>query len=157
MSAFRRFLLKVRGKDWICPERLLAIDPGKTTGWALFVNGELCDCGEIRNSSVKELEVLFNKVKPTVVVCEDYKVYAWKAAAHTWSDLPVSKLIGTIETLCYLRNAQFTTQMAITGKMFCTNKRLEEWNIHVKGGHAEDAIRHGCYYLLFSNARVPKV
>jgi hypothetical protein len=151
---FKEFLMKVRQNDrrWQVPSRLLALDPGETTGWALFVEGELKDAGQIvaRHNPAQALVELFNKTNPTDVVAEDYKVYSWKIRDHSWSNLFTPKLIGALQMLCAQRRIPLTMQMAQSAKGFCTNDKLYMWGLHKHGKrHADDAIRHAVYFLLF--------
>ena len=49
-----------------------------------------------------------------------------------------------------MNNIPTHKQMASTAKTFATDKKLREWGFWERGmRHARDAIRHGCYFLLF--------
>lgn len=144
--------------SWVPPTRLLAIDPGETIGWALFIEGELDSCGhleptpEYRYSTIRDL---IDTERPTKVVCEDYRVYGHKLEAHTWSDLVTPKLIGAIAMYCDYRMIPIHYQMASTAKGFFSTQKLKDlgmWREAQK--HAMDAVRHGGYYLLFNNRRI---
>ncbi len=122
-------------------------------GWAHFHNGTLQRCGEIQKEKLHlqalELEALIVDVKPTHLVVEDYRIYAGKLREHTWSSLYTPKLIGVIEFLGAKYELERIMQMA-SSKHFCTNEKLKKWGFYTRGlPHAMDAIRHGCYYLLF--------
>lgn len=155
MSDFKSLLQKVRGKDWQAPPEVLALDPGETTGWALFEYGLLVDAGQTNKhkevvTAVTELQMLFRMTNPSFVVIEDYRVYAHKAKSHSWEALHTPKLIGAIQALCAVRGTADILQMA-SSKQFVTNDKLRMWKMYYKGKpHANDAIRHGCYYLLFN-------
>jgi len=136
---------------------LLSLDPGETTGWSVFRSTDiiaLTHCGQKKTwpqeDMVKELTDLFNTFNPTIVVMEIYAVYEWKAQSHSWSEVPTLHVIGCIETLCIQRGIPFFFQSAQIAKAFCTDERLQEWGMYIKGQkHARDAIRHGTYALLF--------
>lgn len=152
---FEELLSRTR-PEYKPPERLIALDPGETTGFALFENGTLIKTMQLATKSIPEsveiLEPLFDRIKPTHIVYEDYKVYEWKSDSHSWSSLHTPQLIGCIETLCTLQKIPFSKRMAQHAKGFCTDKKLREWNYYEKGlRHGRDAIRHGCFYLLFAN------
>ncbi len=155
MSDFKSLLQKVRGKDWQAPPEVLALDPGETTGWALFEQGLLIDAGQTEKhkdivAAAAEIQTLLRATNPSTVVIEDYRVYAHKAKSHSWEALHTPKLIGAIQALCAVRGAADILQMA-SSKQFVTNDKLRTWNMYYKGKpHANDAIRHGCYYLLFN-------
>ncbi len=161
MIGFQELLTKLRGEIWTVPERVLAIDPGETSGIALFENGKLLSVDQIDGteydgdfnremSQQLSLTSLFIRACPTHVVVEDYKVYAHKTKEHTWSSLHTPKLIGAISLLCGQRGLQPIMQMA-SCKQFVTNDKLKAWDMYTTGQqHARDAIRHGCYFLLFN-------
>ncbi|MBT9167368.1 MAG: hypothetical protein DDT19_00697 [Syntrophomonadaceae bacterium] len=152
MIEFQELLRKLRGPDWArLPTRLLVIDPGETTGIAIFDRGQIESVKQLTGAGpamIQELNEFF-RLWPTHVVVEDYKVYAHKTKEHTWSSLFTPKLIGAIEALCTLQGLQPVMQMA-SCKRFVTNDKLRAWNMYVTGPHARDAIRHGCYFLLFN-------
>ncbi len=157
MSSFVVLASRHRGGESLFPlPTVLALDPGKTTGYCVFIGYTLHQSGQIDTSTITEgskaILGLITGHKPNLVVVEDYRVYSWKAKQHSFSDLHTSRLIGSVETLCALNNLpEPVKQMAGTVKQFCSNERLEEWGFYVKGQpHARDAIRHACYYILFN-------
>ena len=145
------------------PDQLLALDPGETTGWAFFSAGVLTSSGQLATRTIAEsiLEVdklikhlfAWHSTAPAparMIVFEDYKIYAWKTDQHTWASLHTPQLLGVIETLALVLGIETRRQMAMHPKQFCTDDKLKMWGYYVKGQrHARDAIRHGCYYLLF--------
>lgn len=171
MSTSFAELLRLNRGNCKVPKRLLCLDPGETTGWALFENGELTRWGQI--PTVKNeiiywdiLDVLFTSTDPDYVVCEDYRIYQHKLARHSFSPVLTLRLIGGIDMKCthgWFRaqlNPSYPEhctcpihyQMATTAKTFCTDERLKQWDFWQENmRHARDAIRHGCYFLLFYN------
>jgi len=150
------------------PQRLLCLDPGETTGWALFENGLLTKCDQEKTVDTDKLiwhnlEKLFYAHKPTQVVCEDYRIYAHKLERHSNSQVMTLRLIGGIDLLCEnndaMRDAGFGWfsipihyQMAAQAKGFITDDRLKDWGMWQEGmKHSRDAIRHGLYYLVITN------
>ena len=146
--------------------KLLALDPGETTGYAVFncsagKSPILEDCGHIDTSgiesAVKHLTMLLNDVRPDRVVLEDYRVYAAKTEQHTYSNLMTPQMIGIILAFCEQRKIGTAKQMASLAKGFCTDDKLKFWKMYIRGKkHARDAIRHGIYYLLFTYASQTK-
>ncbi len=133
----------------------LCFDPGHTTGWAIFHRFSLIDSGEIDTNDIEEatinIELLISEHQPDVIVIEDYRVYKWRAKHHAGSDMLTTRVIGCIETLAIMSHVpNIVKQPAHVAKGFCTDPKLRDWNYYRKGEkHARDAIRHGCYYLLF--------
>ena len=124
--------------------------------------------GKQKQIDWRALVKLFIQVKPTCVVCEDYKIYAHKLERHTFSSVETLRLIGGIDMLCKLNILQclngifvdtipIAYQMAFQGKGFATDARLKEWGFWKEGmKHSRDAIRHGIYYLLVTNLKKVK-
>lgn len=162
MDVFKTLLDKVsekrRGPEWVPPHRLLALDPGETLGWSIFQDGCLWKCDQLEMVDFEKqlqfdgLTKLFKGHKIDVVVCEDYRIYHWKSDSHKWSQLITPRIIGAIELLSYQTNRPIYFQMAGTVKGFCNNKKLKEWGYYQTAHrHANDSIRHACYWLLFGN------
>lgn len=144
--------------------RLLSLDPGETTGCCLFCADQdeaiLAYANQIKTwpleVGVLNLAKLIEELKPAKIVFESYQVYEWKADDHSWSQIPTVQIIGCIKTLCIQLNIPYTTQTAQVAKGFCSDAKLKEWGFYQIGlKHARDAIRHGCYYLLFGNKKEP--
>lgn len=149
------------------PSVLLCIDPGETTGFAVFMNGVLCEYGQIETVSTDakgdkkiqwgSLADLFIQFEPDVVVCENYRIYAHKLERHSFSQVETLRLIGGIDQLCnspYLAESvtPLYYAMAVQAKGFVTDDRLKEWDLWKSGmKHSRDAIRHGIYFLLITN------
>lgn len=148
---FEELLAKRRGEGFVPPKRLLCLDPGHTTGWCLFEDGKLTASGQADTiSSWYEIDKLFEDVKPTMVIYENYRVYAHKLERHSNSEVFTLRLIGVIEYICWLDRTPYFNQMAHQAKGFVTDEKLKKWDYYQKGAkHARDAIRHGCYFLLF--------
>lgn len=133
------------------PASLLCLDPGETTGWALFRNGRLTGSGQFKVTDLKLFEQLITKFDPTLIICENYRVYPWLLKQHSWSEIPTVRYIGIIQYIADVRGTPVRMQMAQMAKVYCTNNKLKRWGLlQVDKKHANDAIRHGCYYLLFA-------
>jgi hypothetical protein len=135
---------------------LLALDPGETTGYVHLNIGpdgiNLKSFGQIScaplHVGIDKLEKLIDDVNPKHVVYEDYRVYTFKSASHSNSELHTPKLIGAIEMM--VRKRSHSKEMAQQAKMFVTDQKLEEWGYWWKGKrHARDAMRHALYFLMF--------
>lgn len=132
----------------------IALDPGETTGVAIFEDTRLINATQIKTSDLKDATILLNDVLTfegiNQIIVEDYRVYSWRSKQHEWSNLHTPKLIGSIEALCALKGIPCEKQMAHNVKGFVTDSKLKAWDMYRKGKpHARDAIRHGCYFRLF--------
>lgn len=148
-------------KDLIAQEggylgKLIAFDPGITTGWASFNNGELLDYGQLTTPHVilmyegaKSLLPPYESMGGHMCV-EDYRIYKWHAKDHSWSDLQTPKNVGILELLASLYGIPLYLTMAQQPKAFVTDEKLVAWNLYQKGKrHALDAIRHAVYHMVF--------
>lgn len=136
------------------PPRLLCFDPGETTGYSVFHELKLLTHGQVHDKDVgahaHALESLITTWTPEYLVIEDYKVYGWKADAHSWEALHTPRLIGALDYIASMRKIPVVKQMAITAKGFCTDDKLKTWHMWIKGQrHSRDSIRHGIYFTLF--------
>lgn len=152
---FNDLFARLRG-DKKVPHRLICFDPGKTTGWCTFVDGHLDKVGHIEhcyddnNIDATAILKVLQEEQPDFILYEDYKVYAHKLTRHTFNPVFTLRLIGTIETYSQMNNIPTHKQMAVTAKNFVTDEKLKNWGFWETGmRHARDAIRHGCYFLLF--------
>ncbi len=140
-------------------KHILSFDPGHTTGWAYFFDALLVDQGEIDTTSIQacieNAQPLFHSHRPEIVVMEDYRIYKWRQKQHVGSAMLTTRIIGSLETLAIQDFVNHVVkQPAHVAKGFCTDKKLKEWGMHKPGmGHARDAVRHGCYYILFGSVR----
>jgi hypothetical protein len=136
-------------------QRVLAFDPGHTTGYAYFEGDKLEECGEIdtsnMQSAVKEIDLIIGAHSPEVIVMEDYRIYKWRAKHHAGSEVLTIQVIGAIQTIAIQESIyDIIKQPAHTAKGFCTDGKLREWGFYQTGNkHANDAVRHGTYYILF--------
>ncbi len=140
--------------------RVLVFDPGETTGVAAFDGCVLTFANQFktkdRSKFHEQFNSLINHIRPRFVLFEDYRVYGWRRDQHAWSDLHTPKIIGQIEALCGIHGLCYHSQMAFQGKQFCTDEKLKEWGLYFPGlQHGRDAIRHGCYFLLFGKKGNP--
>ena len=138
---------------------LLSLDPGHTTGYAVWSAKEdsvqLVEAGHLStwtNADIRpeQIQDILTRYKISHAVMETYQVYEWKSQDHSWSQIPTIQVIGCIKTLCLQHHVSYSAQTAQVAKQFCTDERLTEWGFYRPGfRHARDAIRHGCYFLLF--------
>lgn len=158
---FIDFALKVhaaKGVNFDPPKRLISLDPGETTGLAIFENGKLVQQDQLNTKTIPIGVQTLNRIldgEETMVVFEDYRVYGHKTESHAWAGLHTPQLIGVIRTFCTLRDMPTFTQMATFAKGFATDPKLKEWGMYSVGQkHARDAVRHGTYYMLFNQGKI---
>ena len=133
----------------------IAIDPGETTGLAYFSDAKLVRTEQVDTKKLDYDTCIYIKncitsFNPAIIVMEEYRIFSWRSKQHSWSHLHTSQLIGFITGTCALKQIPVHMQTPQNAKGFVTNDKLKDWNMYVKGQtHSRDAIRHGCFYLLF--------
>jgi len=142
-------------------DTVLCLDPGQTTGFAVF-RGEglgrapsMVVAGQLNTKDAETAFDIINQAltdySPDHVIFENYLVYAHKATDHSNSELVTAQVIGVIKVLCKQRKLNYDKQMASQAKGFCDDEKLKAWNLWIRGQkHARDAIRHGIYWMLFT-------
>ena len=129
--------------------RLLCLDPGGTTGVAVFEYSDNTEAtleyydqvpGSLKGF-IEWYKIYSSKLNWDVVVCEDFTL----RINVKFPDLSPVYIIGTYQALGspIVKDYQQPTQ-----KPLCDDDRLKKLGLHKPGkGHANDAIRHGIIYL----------
>ncbi len=130
-------------------EYVIAIDPGKTTGIAIFTkDGHFTSWQqENRFSAAYQIQKLLLGVPPNMVISELYTVGALQR--NITSQYDALYLNGWLEIICEQRGIPFMFAPVTAVKSFATNDKLKAlgWYTPTKGGHANDAARHLLTYL----------
>lgn len=131
----------------------LAIDPGKTTGWAGFdERGNLIGCGKVTGHDAF-LDWLEEQAFKTMVL-ENYKVgrSGGSQFTHSFGDVPTLQIIGAIKRIAKKQSAKVIEQSP--NEMYIGLRYLGLWSKYRAGGkklHVPDdqsALAHGVYYLV---------
>lgn len=130
---------------------LLCLDPGETTGYAIFSNEHvLTSAGEI-TGGLLEIWNLLNDAHPLTIVCEGFVLYAHRAAQKINSSFPEVEAIGVIRLWASLNDVEMHEQLAAAAKVPITDDILQALNVRVSSRHARDAVRHGVLFLQLYN------
>jgi len=139
--------------------RLLSIDPGETSGLAVFevIDGRPVLIGTWEATRdpidvfVRAFFGILQTVKPTIVVLEDYRIYASKAALHIGQHLKTAELIGSIEALCAMVVPPLkTARLPASKKGRWPDARLKEKFpeiLELRSPHIRDAAVLGLAYI----------
>jgi len=142
----------------------ISIDPGESTGWALWDSGNLveastdilwdvidslCEVSSIRENP--ELELKFPKID--LIVMEDWALYPWKLKELGWDKCRTARGIGAIELICRVSGIQLVLQPAAIkkGVVAAGAEELFLKPLH-ENRHANDAIMHGVFYMARNGA-----
>lgn len=136
-------------KPFIC------LDPGETTGWAVFDRCDLVECGQWATPSPADLATGIASIKEVypdldMIVYEEYRVRGNKFKEHVGSEVVTIQHIGAIKVVAAQLGLSVRKQTPGMAKGFATDRKLRQWVLYqVNKRHANDAIRHGCYFILF--------
>lgn len=99
-----------------------------------------------------------NKQNKTIIVIEDYLLYANKAEKQINSRMETSKLIGIIQHWCYKNKIPYCMQTAALVKKRWTDEILHYKGFLKKKGqryevceHTRDSMRHAVHFATFRN------
>lgn len=126
---------------------IVALDPGRTTGWATYDLGEHMHAGQW----VEPLSVYseLSDMRPTLIVCESF-LFRQKIKI----DFTPVEVIGVVKLFCYQSGIELVMQTPSQAKHFFTDDRLKERGLYQAGQpHANDATRHMLYYLEFGKGK----
>lgn len=139
---------------------VLALDPGETTGVAILRDeGPEAFKVELLQVETKNIGLSYEWLRdwleennPHHIRCEDYKVYEWKSADHSWSPIHTVQWIGAIRVAAHITETPLSFKMAQHAKTFWTDEKLKLCNVYSPGlKHARDALRHLLYYMCYPN------
>lgn len=131
----------------------LAVDPGETTGWALFSpDGSLEGMGQI-----KGLDAFYRWLAdecPSVdyVICEDFIVNPRKKFGG--SRMIASQVIGVVRAHCLQNSIRLVLQANRYLKIGYAYAAARQPTTHADS-HQWDAFAHGVYYLVKHRIRKP--
>jgi hypothetical protein len=134
-----------------------SVDPGETVGWANWRGDDLLEAGQtpmweyvdtLYADAVNYARGLPTKHKVQRLVVEDFRIYPWKAADLAWDSVRTARAIGALELIARVANIPITLQGASI-KETAEAAGAEILFLHPlhENRHANDAIRHGVFYL----------
>lgn len=133
---------------------VLALDPGKATGYAVWKDGEF-------HASSYPYQTCLDRFMSRIthpdayeaydaVVCEDFLITERTTKTHStvWRKGQELEMIGCFRWACGIYGVEFSTQTAKQAKTFSTDKKLKKLGWWTTGtDHPRDATRHLVRYL----------
>lgn len=123
--------------------KYLALDPGNTTGWAVFDTntGRPTELGECKYG--EELVILLQEKDVSFYVVENYRIRPRAVAgfAHEWSEVLPARAIGYIEFHAISKAREVIYQEPSIKPIVA-----QRFGLPNKGSHQMDAVLHGAYY-----------
>lgn len=136
------------------PKRVLAIDPGKATGWAIFENCLPRDYGTCRGMEEFQDWLVELKPKPDVIVVENFKLFKWKAMQQSGSDMPASQVLGMVKMYAKSNNIPVVEQSSQILPIAQIWSKMKMPSNHDNSHHIS-AYNHAVYYLVSNNWMKP--
>lgn len=139
------------------PDLLIAIDPGKTSGVALFRNGQVADLGQHGLDSLidylENLSPTTNSKRRLVIVYENFRLRKGKALQQSGSMMEASQVIGICKAFAKRNGFEIYTQEPNIKPI------AQKWSKVVPKGshnlsHSVDAYNHGFYWLVRQGMRL---
>lgn len=135
------------------PHHLVVFDPGKATGWAIFIDGKIKDYGIVRGLDEFNIfiqEYATNYGTPDVILYETFHLFPNKAQKQSGSDMPASQVIGKIELWASMLACRVEKQNSSILSI------AQKWSkVKVPTNHNEShgivALNHGIYWLVANN------
>ena len=131
----------------------LALDPGKTTGWAAFDKaGNGIDYGQVDR---EELYGMLVEKRPKLLIVEDFEFFPWKSKDMPFDTLIAVRIIGAIDFYAWDAGVQVVLQkpnVKTIGYMWAGITKPKNHAI----SHGPDAYVHGVYYLQKNGIRKPQ-
>jgi hypothetical protein len=125
---------------------ILVVDPGDTSGLALFDrNGELIQKSQHKFDCM--LEEVARLRSLSAIVVEDYRLRAGKQAQQTGSRFQAVQVIGVLKYHAFLHGAEFVladVQAKVLGAMYSGVKPPSDHKL----SHEVDAYNIGIYFLV---------
>lgn len=128
--------------------RVLAIDPGGTTGWAEYAAGwpDPVEAGQLAGGLHGVQELMIRLPRLDVLVIERYTISVRTAKFSRQSD--ALKITGLLEFHAAAQGVPVVFQPPGEAMRLFTDKRLKEFGWWPTGqDHARDALRHLGLYL----------
>ena len=129
--------------------RILALDPGRTTGAAYFPNDPSRLYMVLQRQlpySHKAVSNHLRLVNPDIIVCESF-VYQRRDKV----DLSPVEMIGVVKLWCEQNETPYHEQTPSQAKKFWDDKKIKTCGLWIPGNpHAMDAARHLLYFMTFT-------
>lgn len=125
--------------------RIMAFDPGGTTGIAVFFANRFMNAGQLGpHPHHVDLYNELEQLQPEVVICERF-VHRTTIGV----DVTALEYIGVITLWCEQNKVHLRMQTPSAAKAFWTDDKLKHLGLWRKGQrHAVDAIRHALTYIM---------
>jgi hypothetical protein len=124
---------------------ILAVDPGKMTGWATWPGPTF---GQDEFMAFNERAATYlERANTTLVVCERFTIHPGTMTVSRGDTNWSIETIGVLRWACHRYGHPFELQGASDAKRFASNELLRQIGWWSRGDHSRDATRHLCLAL----------
>ncbi len=141
-------------------QRIVAVDPGQTTGWAEGVfnpNTREWDVRDVKEIAWEErflMRLLLTSsdgpepLLPSYIICERFILYPYKAKQQIGSEFPSVRVIGTLEA--YLEQLGLLSLLTFQNASVRERVQVLPQHAHLVVGseHKKDAYQHLRYFIV---------
>ena len=133
--------------------RVVAIDPGETTGIAVY-DSEWAEQPPLWTTSVQgqmnAIEIIKRELSfdADLLVIEEFRISAGTARKSRGGSNTAIEIIGAAKWLAHCAVVPVRMQSPSSVMGFMTNDKLRRLGFYVPNDHARDAVRHLAYYLI---------
>lgn len=137
--------------------RIIALDPGNSTGWVVRRRNGSLEGGTISGNHL-EVWILLDFYNPDIIVFETFQMYPGKAQKLIWNTFYPCEVIGVIKLWAMKNDRPIVGLQPSVKKYALSNTELELWRSVVlekyatPTEHLRDAVRLLRYYERNSNS-----
>lgn len=132
--------------------KLVAFDPGLTTGWALFEEGQVSKVGESKWEDELFTLFKFEYIQTAdLFIVEDFLLQ--KERNQRWTRLETPQVIGAIKLRAHQLGVPVVMQQPSIKPVAFKWMETEKPKGHAP--HYLDAVAHGNYYLIKNKLKLP--
>lgn len=138
------------------PDILVAFDPGKVTGVAVFKNGQVKEMTQVPIEKFpKFLQRLREEYQELnqVYLYENFKLFKWKAMQQSGSSMEASQVIGMVKMAAPMVGADIAEQSPQIKPVAQKWSGVIPPKNHARS-HEVDAYNHGVYWLISNRMRM---
>lgn len=125
---------------------IVALDPGATTGIAIFHNHTLIKTDERTDHDTLEL---IDTLAPALrhLIIEDWRLQPDKARTMIGSPMPTARTIGALQWIAHTHQLPVHLQQPALKQAGYAQASRRGWDLPPTGGHQRDAAIHGWLWL----------
>ena len=132
--------------------KILALDPGESTGWVLGTETEAIRGGTCGRNH-REVARLIIDEKPDIIVLERFNLYPGMAKSLAWNSFYPCEVIGVIKYIAMSMDTPIVEQAPSVKKYAGDIQKYVDWHF-IKDRctkvteHTKDAYQHYRYFLI---------